>query len=335
MKTNYALISLVLAVAISGCSKYGYVNLSYPQEPAVYLPDHVNEIAVVNRSLASEEDRDQKNIEAVTTSEIAGSDRLASDESIKGVFAASQNWEGVTVVIPEKARMYGTGTREVPELLKWEQVEGICQREQTDALLVLETFDSNTDLLISAAMDQVTSILHTGKPVARVPGQVNMNVVCYWRLYDPSSRTVIDQYQHNSHMTFDLVNSLPPPDALPKTAYDAGIHYVERFLPSYYTVRRDLYKRTSGSGKHQFMAGYRRAEVGNWQGAKEIWEELSDDEKRKTAGRACLNVAVSYEVQGNTEEALKWAQRSYEIYDDELGRDYAKVLLRRKNIEER
>ena len=32
-------------------------------------------------------------------------------------------------------------------------------------------------------------------------------------------------------------------------------------------------------------------------------------------------------------EALKWAQRSYEIYNDKLGRDYAKVLLRRQKIE--
>ena len=160
-----------------------------------------------------------------------------------------------------------------------------------------------------------------------------MNVSCFWRLYEPESRTVIDQYQHNTFMRFNLVNGIPPPGALPETAYSAGVSYVNRFLPGYYTLKRNLYKRTSGSAKHQFRAGFRRTEVGNWQGGIEIWQELSGHHKRKTAGRASLNVAVGNEVLGNTDEALKWAQRSYEFYNDKLGRDYAKILLRRKTIE--
>ena len=82
-----------------------------------------------------------------------------------------------------------------------------------------------------------------------------------------------------------------------------------------------------------FKAGYRRAEVANWQGAIEIWDELSDHNKRKTAGRACLNMAVSNEVLGNTGSALDWAQRSYEFYKDKLGRSYSKILLNRQGVE--
>jgi len=134
-------------------------------------------------------------------------------------------------------------------------------------------------------------------------------------------------------MNFNLNRGVPPINALPETAYAAGVSYVNRFLPSYYKVRRDLYKKAKGPAKHQFKAGYRRAEVANWQGAIEIWDELSDNQKRKTAGRACLNIAVGYEVLGDTSTALKWAQRSYEFYGDKLGRDYAKVLLRRQKIE--
>ena len=197
----------------------------------------------------------------------------------------------------------------------------------------LETFDSNTDLLVSTAANQAAAILSTGSPVPALPGQIKMNVTCYWRLYDPRTKQIIDQYQHNSYATFDMQAGLIPPHALPETAYEAGRAYVERLLPGYYVVKRDLYKRTSGSAKHQFMAGYRRAEVANWQGAIEIWSELAENEKRKTAGRACLNIAVANEVLGDTDNALEWAKRSYEFYDDKLGRSYAKILLRRRNIE--
>jgi hypothetical protein len=160
-----------------------------------------------------------------------------------------------------------------------------------------------------------------------------MNVVCYWRLYHPATKSIIDQYQHSSYMTFDTYGGVLPPTALPEAAYNAGIAYIQRFLPGFYVVKRELYKRTSGSARRQFKAGYRRTEVANWEGAMEIWSELADHPKRKTAGRASLNMAVSNEVLGNTGLALEWAERSYEYYRDKLGRSYAKVLLRRRNIE--
>jgi len=332
IKRTYYLI--FVALLLSGCSKYGYVRLNFPQAPEAYLPDDVNNIAVVNRSLVEEEAADAKLIEAIATSEIAGSDQLASDECIKGVYEGVKQLGGTQLIIPQKVRLYGTGTREMPDLLEWDLVAKICEAEETDALLVLETFDSNTDLLVSAATNQVASIISTGSPTASLPGQVKMNVVCYWRLYHPGTKSIIDQYQHTSYMTFDLNGGLPPPNALPETAYTAGIAYIQRFLPGFYVVRRDLYKRTSGSAKHQFMAGYRRAEVANWQGAIEIWDELSNNSKQKTAGRACLNIAVANEVLGNTDLALDWAKKSYEYYDDKLGRNYSKILLRRKSFED-
>ena len=327
-------VLLLMALVISGCSKYGYVRLNFPQPPETYLPDDVNFIAVVNRSLVEEEDADTRTFEAITTSEVAGSDRLASDDCVKGAFEASKRMESAELVIPQKVRLYGTGTREMPELLDWELVAGICESEGCDALLVLETFDSNTDLLLTTATEQAAAIISTGSPKATLPDRVNVNVVCYWRLYHPGTKSIIDQYQHSTYLSFNTNGGLPPPTALPETAYSAGIAYINRFLPGFYVERRDLYKRTSGSAKHQFKAGYRRAEVANWTGAMEIWEELSDHPKQKTAGRACLNVAVANEVLGNTDLALDWAKKSYEYHNDKLGRSYSKILLRRKSIED-
>jgi hypothetical protein len=328
------LFAMLVALSISACSKYGYVSLNFPQPPETFLPDDVNYIAVANRSLVEEEHADNRTFEAISTSEVAGSDRLASDECVKGTFDAAKQLDGAEVIIPRKVRLYGTGTREMPELLDWELVAGICESEGTDALLVLETFDSNTDLLLSTATEQAAAIISTGMPKSTLPGTINVHVVCYWRLYHPGTRSIIDQYQHSTYLSFDTNGGLPPPTALTETAYAAGVAYIDRFLPGFYVERRDLYKRTSGSAKNQFKAGYRRAEVANWLGAMEIWETLSDHPQQKTAGRACLNIAVANEVLGNTDLALDWAKRSYEYHNDKLGRDYSKILLRRKSFEE-
>jgi hypothetical protein len=329
-KLTFLVLTLLL---LSACSKYGYVTLNYPQEPLVYLPDQVKSIAVVNRSLTTEKEKDKRLIEAIATGEVAGSDRLASDECLKGVYDGIHGQYGINIVFPKELRISGTGTRETPDILDWKMVADICESNKADALLVLETFDSNSDLLVSTAAGQISSVLSGVPPRPAIPSQVRMDVVCYWRLYDPSDKTIIDQYQQTSFLTFSTQGMMPPPDALPRTAYAAGKDYVLRFLPSYYTVKRDMYKRAKGPGKHEFRAGFRRAEVANWDGAIELWNGVIDNAKRKTAGRACLNIAVAYEVLGNTDLALEWAQKSYEIYNNKLGRQYAKILLRRKNIE--
>lgn len=333
---KYAGVLMLLVILLSGCSKYGYVNLNYPLDPQIILPENIRTIALVNRSLTKEADKQKKLSEVIATAEIAGSDRLASDECLKAVFDNGNGRRGMTFVIPQKTRLYGTGTRETPELLDWKTVKEICSQNNADALLVLETFDSNTDLVVAAVTEQVRNAINGNVTKPSLPNQIKMNVVAFWRLYDPSSQTIIDQYQSRSYMSFNGVGTnfaLAPPEALPNTAYSAGQEYIERFLPGYYVVKRDMYKKGKGSGKGAFSAAFRRAEVAKWEEAIEKWKELSRSNNRKTAGRACLDIAVSYEVLGNTEEALKWAQKAYEDYNDKLARSYSKILLNRRNIE--
>lgn len=332
MKHNSLILAVLITLTVTGCSKYGYVSLTYPIEPEVYLPGNVHSIAIVNRSLTTEDEKDAKVFEAIISTEI-GSDFLASDACVKGVYDAITQLPETELVIPAEFRMHGTGTQEIPDLLEWDQVEEICTIEGADVLLVLETFDSNTDLLAKTATEQISSIMNTGRPKSSPPSEVKMNISAYWRLYDPDTRRIVDQYQYSSYTSFPTIGGVPPPDALPRSAYSAGLAYIDRYLPGSYRVKRQLYKRTSGPAKQKFKAGYRRTEVANWEGAMELWGELTDDPKPKTAGRACLNMAVSNEVRGQTAPALDWAQKSYELYNNKLGRNYAKILLRRKRIE--
>ncbi|WP_423130088.1 DUF6340 family protein [Gaoshiqia sp. Z1-71] len=333
-KNRFVYLFFIVLIG-SGCSKYGYVNLNYPLAPEAYLPDQVNTLALVNRSLVKEEDKQGKVIESVLTGEVAGSDRLASDECLNGVLGRMNGYRGINLVIPEQVNLYGTGTSKTPGLLDWQLVKSICNSTKADALLVLETFDSNSDLLVSTLSRNINSVLQGGKPGIAPPNQIRMNVTAFWRLYDPATQSIID-HQSKSFLTFNGTGSnymLLPPDALPRTAYQAGEEYIQRFLPGYYTVKRDMYKKGKGPGKEAFKTAFRRTEMANWQEAIDAWTELVRNSGRETAGRACLNIAVSHEVLGNTDLALQWVKRSYEEYQDKLGRAYAKILMNRRHIE--
>ncbi|MBP0903785.1 DUF6340 family protein [Mariniflexile gromovii] len=330
---NLLVCYVIITLSLASCGSSGYVYLNYPQKPEVLLPDGVDDIVVVNRSLTKQEDKRAETIEAITTGEIAGSDKLASDEAIKGVFDGLQNKSHIRIVVPDTLRIYGTGTRQTPDRLNWDNVAAICKAADADVLLVLENFDSNSDLIRSAVVEQVSSVITTGKPSTRLPVQARVDVRSYWRLYDPVTKTISDQFQQTYFMTFNLVNSLPPVNALSETAYAAGLDYINRFLPSYYRVKRDMYKKGKGRDKDRFEVGWRSAEVAKWQDAMDVWKGIVENGNRESAGRAALNIAVSYEVLGDTEMALEWAQRAYKDYGDKLSRDYAKVLLRRQKFE--
>lgn len=335
MKNKLLLVLLSCAI-LSGCSKYGFVKLKYPTSPKIVLPENIQTIAVVNRSLTKEEDKQNTVFESVITGEIAGSDKRASDESLKGVFDRASYWNRLNIVIPAKTRLYGTGTRETPEILQWLQVKQICDSTKADALLVLETFDSNSDVILSNVVNQVNSVIAGNTNVPPPVNQVRMNVICFWRLYDPKNEKIIDQYQSTSYLTFNASGpgiNLPPPDALPRTAYEAGQQYIQRFIPGYYYVKRDMYKRGKGSDKQQFLAAFRRSEVSDWEGASQIWTQLANSKNRTNAGRACLNMAVACEVLGKTELAKEWAMKSYTDYGNKIGREYANILKDRLRVE--
>ncbi len=323
----------LIALTLFSCASSGYVNLDFPQEPALVLPDEIQTIAVVNRSLTEESDKSNKTLESIATGEIVGSDKLASDEAIKGIFDGLRDQGNLQVVIPETTRLVGTGTRSTPEVLSWDQVNEICEASEADVLLVLENFDSNTDFVINTAVEQVTSVLQTGKMSGRIPRRARVNVKSYWRLYDPAVKRIVDQYQQTYLMQFDLADGTVPFTALPETAYASGMDYASRFYPSFYRVRRDMYKKGSGRDKRMFEAGWRASEVANWKKAIEIWTEVAQKGNRKSAGRAAYNIAVANEVLGNTDLALEWAQKSYQDFGDRMARDYAKILLNRKRME--
>ncbi len=311
----------VLALVLSGCSKYAMVSFNYPVPPQENMPDNVKTIALVNRSLTNKDDKAGKIIESVLSGEIEVSDRKASEQTIRGAFERIEDNSDFRCVIPVDHKLYGTGTREIPSLLDWSTVESVCKSSDADALLVLEMFDSNSDMF------SFGKILG---PKAGPERERTFNILMYWRLYDPSLKKVIDQYETSRQVTFHSNGEsvAVPPKALHGAAYSAGQEYIERFLPGYFIVNRMLFKKGKGAGKLDFKSAYRHVETNDWEGAADAWEEIMKGQSFENKGRACLNMAVYFEHIGNIEEAMKWAKRAYVEYGIKQGRDYETALRR-------
>ena len=68
------------------------------------------------------------------------------------------------------------------------------------------------------------------------------------------------------------------------------------------------------------------AQAGDWAGAAELWNKEVSNPKGKMAGRACYNMAISNEINGYLDEAVKWAQKSYADYNIKLALRYLNKL---------
>ena len=45
---------------------------------------------------------------------------------------------------------------------------------------------------------------------------------------------------------------------------------------------------------------------------------------------ACYNMAIINEINGELDEAISWAQKSYEDYNNKLALEYVRILRNRK-----
>lgn len=323
-RTTFVLLLAMITVILSSCSKFAMVSFNYPVPPQKHMPENIKTIAIANRSLTPKENKTGKIIESVISGEIEVSDRKASNECIVGVMERLANNEDIRCVIASENRLFGSGTRDIPTPLDWEKVSEICQSSNSDALLVLEMFDSNSDMF------SLPKIL---LPRHHSDDERTFQVKMYWRLYDPSLRQVIDQYECNRQLTFvsDGSTATVPPKALHGAAYTGGLEYIERYLPGYFIVDRQLFKKGKSNGKEAFKSAYRYIEMNDWERAADTWEDVIRNQEPENVGRAYLNMAVYFEQIGNIEEAIRYAQIAYSDHGIKQARDYEFALRNLSN----
>ena len=220
-----------------------------------------------------------------------------------------------------------------PTPLTWEIIEKICRETKTDALFSLEKFDTDTHLNYSNRKVDIKT------PLGNIPGiehQANMETIVKtgWRIYDPASKLILDEFLFNQSVVFTGrgINPLIAAsalvgrkDAVNQVSNKAGHGYAMRIIPYRIRVIRDYYVK----GTNNFKIARRKAQVGKWDEAGLLWEKETANSSTRIAGRACYNMAIINEINGDLESALKWAQRSYEDSNNKLALRYVRIIQNR------
>lgn len=337
LKTARTIFALgFLTAALSSCMSSARLKVLQPAQ--MKIPEHISTIAVVDRSKPS---NGWLNVlEGVVTGEAIGQDRRSREQAVDGVINALTRTPRFRVKTTGIEMTGSKAGNNLPYPLEWREIERICGDYSADAVLAIESFDSDN---FTSNRRQESKSKKDGKEIITVSyrAEQRTSVRMGWRLYDPKMKIITDEYTTNDYLTRNAtgnteqqaLRNLPSQQNVTReVARIGGISYGMRIAPVYVDVTRSYYSKAKGY-KTQMKQAARYAKGGDWERAAGDWKNLiaRAGDNRKAAGRAAYNMAVAAEMRGNLEVALEWAQKAWNDYGNKQARTYIEVIKMRQN----
>jgi hypothetical protein len=327
-------IFLLAGLALVSCkTQQLYLNVVEPAP--VTIPAYIKSIGVINRSIPTDETKALDVLDKALSLEGVNLDKDGAMESIRGLSdELLNNTRFIDVKTLNDIDFRTSALTDFPTPLTWEIIERICKETKTDALFSLEKFDTDTHINYSNRKVDMKTPLGT---IPAIEHQANMETLVKtgWRIYDPSAKLILDEFIFNQSVVFSGrgINPLIAAsalvgrkDAVNQVSNKAGHGYALRIIPYRLRVMRDYYVK----GTNNFKIAKRKAQVGKWDEAGLLWEKETTNSSSKIAGRACYNMAIINEINGDLNSALKWAQKSYEETNNKLALQYVRILENRQ-----
>lgn len=287
---------------------YTDVQIMKPVDIAHEDVREVKNVLILNRTAIPKGSAGTNVFEAILTGETIHADKQGAIESIRGAqesIAKSLNYKSSQTV---PVVFYGAPTNQIPAPLPWKIIDSICAQYKCDALVSLEYFDSNAG--ISAALSNPS--IPIGPPGAN---NGNINVKSVWRMYDPTTKVVIDDYTMNNvtnrgwRSPYFVANQSNKYNSVASAGYWAGIDYGFRISEQWVLEGRRYWK----GGNKSMRYASKSARFNQWDEAFTIWQDEANSRKPKVRARALHNMAIYYERKGDLVTALSKAKESFGI----------------------
>ncbi len=340
IKTNFLLFLLIIySLSLWNSCSVSNVPLEILVPAQIDVSKNIKNIGIVNRSLPRKSRKFVNFLEGFISGESILSDRIASGLCLTGLAETLNNSPRFNAVVISGENQKGTGTRRFPLPLDWNSVERLCRKYRVDALIALETFDSN--IFIDFSKRKVKKTIKDKKTKKKIKittyvydADLNIDVNSGWRIYDPSAHSIIDMNVYRDRKTWsysgnsrrEARHGLPSKrEAVNQSGFFSGYMYAMRISPTWINVNRDFYIK----GSPELKEAKRYVRKNDWDKAIEIWEGILTLNNDKISGRAAYNLAFAYEVKNNFNSAYKWAKIAYEKYGNRRALNYIHKIRER------
>jgi hypothetical protein len=143
------IFGLVVVFGLSSCVTSN-ISLKVQRPADITVSQEIQNVVIINRSRPSKENLAGNIVEGLISGEGIGADRKGAEYCIEGLSNMLVNSERFTLKNAGGMELKGTGTSSFPIPLDWNEVISICGSYDGDAILSLETFDSDSRTIIGA-----------------------------------------------------------------------------------------------------------------------------------------------------------------------------------------
>ena len=325
-------ISIISLLIFSSCRTTQGMRIEVQRPATISVNPKIKSLALLNHSIPGK----MGLIEGTLTLETPKQDKELSNECIRGIDELLRTSSRFQITRCDSSMMASKNTSvDFGGIMNWEQVDSICKKYGTDAILSLEFFDTDFSVINPAAtaVTTVQNVLNGNGAEVQVTGKATARAG--FRLYYPTTKTIVyeDRYkqdrtwvQRSTNPMEAIARLIKRNDALVDVSYFTGQSFAHDLVPLYFWEQRMMYIGKKGGMK----IGARQALTRDWEGALNTWkEEYESNPKSKIKARAAYNVALAYEVLNDLQNAKAWVQKSYLEGGKSEALEYSNILEKR------
>jgi hypothetical protein len=342
MKLKPVFPFLLVSLIWVACRPISYLTVELSDPPKEELPADIQSLTLVNRAV----DQRFTDVQTDTLQLQFLKSQFQVDTVIYDISAADTLMDALgvllfesgryDVVIPEDRFLMKDTLNYFSSVMDWEQVESLTRAFNTDAVLSLDHFKTgvNTDFVRESRWNDIEGVFDP----AHYAAGMSVTYVAQFRVYDPQNRNSLFSYFLTDTLIwqdwdYDLKNLFkrftPVKTGMTEAAVVSALTLADRIATNW-----NSYKRAYFSSGNQILQETNPLVLENdWAAAREKWTEAVGQTRSKSLkSKLEFNIAVSYEMEGLLDEALRWGLRSYETMFRQVTFEYLNILKKRKSI---
>lgn len=335
---NYILLALIIAISVS-CVSTKTLTIEIPERSKNELPNSIQSLTLVNRTV----DDSFSNLNTDSLQKIFYlqnfnydtiiNDIQASDTTLKALGELLFESGRYDFVIPENRFLEFDKNSFLNVPMSWEETKELCEIYDTDAVLSLDYFKTRvtTDYKKESFYDPVRD----GFAWALF-ADMKISYEALFRVYDPVREEIIMReffrdtivWEDAAGSTDELFKRFTPvKTALSEVGIAIALDFSGKISTTWRRESRKLFVKGDANLKQAALF----AEDNKWETAMNLWMGTLKNTNSKTIkSRAEFNIAVGHELQGDLNDAITWALKSYETMYRQVTYDYLEILKRRK-----
>ena len=331
----YALYGLILLGGVS-CSATRDLEIAAIEPAAIDLQRDISRIGIVNTSDLKDQEPVTDDLERRISKEDVKLSAEGQYAAIKGLREAlEQDGRFDTIVFIEETPQVLVGLDTDPKQIAWHSIQRICDTHTLDAVFALASYDTETHIKVRKKSYLALDLIRVNNKVRGHEITVETLIENGWRIYEPSSQTVLDEFIFKGAIVSTGQGQTPVRaledlgsryEDFVSQGREDGSNYGARLRP----MKRKLIRQLYIKGSPHLEEANVFATNEDWENAVYLWQKDIAGIKSKPKSRAYHNMAVWQEYQGQISTALEWAEKANETKSTKHSRAYLAALEARQ-----